>query len=125
VPRRVPSRLARPFAGAPPARRRGTLAGRIALVTTAVAAVAVLVAGLVSLSLVNRAGDADARRTLSALADAAAEGAGGNGRLGDGSVALGRQRTRNQLNALKIDFTFLTRPARPAAARPTAWPAGR
>jgi two-component system sensor histidine kinase BaeS len=90
-------------------RRRGTLAGRIALVTTAVAAVAVLVAGLVSLSLVNGAGDADARRTLSALADAAAEGAGGNGRLGDGSVALGRQRTRNQLNALKIDFTFLTR----------------
>ena len=98
-----------PFAGPPPARRRGTLAGRIALVTTAVAAVAVLVAGLVSLSLVNRAGDADARRTLSALADAAAEGAGGNGRLGDGSVAFGRQRTRNQLNALRIDFTFLTR----------------
>ena len=96
------------FAGPPPARRRGTLATRIALVTTAVAAVAVLVAGLVSLSLVNRAGDADARRTLSALADAAAEGAGGSGRLGDGP-ALGRQRTRNQLNALKIDFTFLTR----------------
>ncbi len=58
--------------------------------------------------LVNRAGDADARRTLSALADAAAEGAGGTGRLGEGPVA-GRQRTRNQLNALKIDFTFLTR----------------
>jgi signal transduction histidine kinase len=97
------------FARPSPARRRGTLAGRIALVTTAVAAVAVLVAGLVSLSLVNRAGDADARRTLSALADAAAEGVGGGGRLGDGSVALGRTRTRNQLNALKIDFTFLTR----------------
>ena len=88
--------------------RRQTLATRIALVTTAVAVVAVLVAGLVSLSLVNRAGDADARRTLSALADAAAEGAGGSGRLGEGPVA-GRQRTRNQLNALKIDFTFLTR----------------
>ena len=97
-----------PFASPPRGRRRGTLAGRIALVTTAVAVVAVLVAGLVSLSLVNRAGDADARRTLSALADAAAEGAGGSGRLGDGP-ALGRQRTRNQLNALKIDFTFLTR----------------
>ena len=67
-----------------------------------------LVAGLVSLSLVNRAGDADARRTLSALADAAAEGAGGSGRLGQGPV-VGRTRTRNQLNALKIDFTFLTR----------------
>ena len=36
--------------------RRQTLATRIALVTTAVAVVAVLVAGLVSLSLVNRAG---------------------------------------------------------------------
>jgi two-component system, OmpR family, sensor kinase len=88
--------------------RRGTLAGRIALVTTAVAIVAVLVAGVVSLSLVRNAGDADARKTLSALADAAAEGTAGSGRLGDGPV-LGRQRTRNQLNALKIDFTFLTR----------------
>ena len=97
-----------PFASPPRGRRRGTLAGRIALVTTAVAVVAVLVAGLVSLSLVNRAGDADARRTLSALADAAAEGASGSGRLGDGP-AVGRPRTRNQLNALKIDFTFLTR----------------
>ena len=96
-----------PVTGAGP-RPAGTLAARIALVTTAVAVVAVLVAGLVSLSLVNRAGDADARRTLSALADAAAEGAGGSGRLGERPVA-GRQRTRNQLNALKIDFTFLTR----------------
>jgi two-component system sensor histidine kinase BaeS len=87
---------------------RGTLAGRIALVTTAVAVVAVLVAGVVSLGLVRGAGDADARKTLSALADAAAEGTGGSGRLGDGPV-LGRTRTRNQLNALKIDFTFLTR----------------
>jgi two-component system OmpR family sensor kinase len=88
--------------------RRGTLAGRIALVTTAVAVVAVLVAGLVSLGLVRSAGDADARKTLSALADAAADGSGGTGRLGDGP-ALARQRTRNQLNGLKIDFTFLTR----------------
>ena len=88
--------------------RRQTLAGRIALVTTAVAVVAVLVAGLVSLSLVNRAGDADARRTLAALADAAADAAGGNGRLGE-RPALSRTRTANQLRALKIDFTFLTR----------------
>ena len=51
--------------------------------TTLVAAVAVLVAGLVSLGLVRSAGDADARRTLSALADAAADSAGG----GTGSAA--------------------------------------
>jgi two-component system, OmpR family, sensor kinase len=88
-------------------RRRGTLAGRIALVTTLVAAVAVLVAGLVSLGLVRSAGDDDARKTLSALADAAADGAGGGTRVGGPAVA--RQRTRNQLTALKIDFTFLTR----------------
>jgi two-component system OmpR family sensor kinase len=87
--------------------RRQTLAGRIALVTTAVAAVAVLVAGLVSLGLVRSAGDGDARRTLSALADAAADSTGGQGRLA--GPAVGRQRTRNQLTALKIDFTFLTR----------------
>jgi len=91
---------------APPGRRR-TLAARIALVTTAVAAVAVLVAGLVSVGLVRSAGDEDARRTLSALADAAADGAGGTGRLG--GTLVGRQRTRNQLTALKIDFTLLTR----------------
>ncbi|HST66149.1 MAG TPA: HAMP domain-containing sensor histidine kinase, partial [Mycobacteriales bacterium] len=86
---------------------RGTLAGRIALVTTAVAVVAVLVAGLVSVGFVRSAGDTDARRTLATLADAAADSATGTGRLG--GVALAKQRTRNQLNALKIDFTLLTR----------------
>jgi two-component system, OmpR family, sensor kinase len=91
--------------------RRRTLAGRVALVTTAVAVVAVLVAGLVSLGLVRSAGDADARKTLSALADAAADSAGGQGRLA--RPALARQRTRNQLTALKIDFTFLTRTGAP------------
>lgn len=88
-------------------RRRPTLATRIALVTTAVAVVAVLVAGLVSLGLVRSAGDTDARRTLAALADAAAANSESTGRLG-GAVAR-RQRTANQLRALKIDFTFLTR----------------
>ena len=63
--------------------RRHTLAGRIALVTTAVAVVAVLVAGLVSLGLVRSAGDHDARRTISALADAAAEGSGAGRRSVD------------------------------------------
>ena len=89
-------------------RRRGTLAGRIALVTTVVAVVAVLVAGVVSLGLVRSAGDTDARRTLSALADAAATNADNTTGRAGGAVA-GRTRTRNQLKALKIDFTFLTR----------------
>ena len=93
--------------------RRATLAGRIALVTTAVAAVAVLVAGLVSFGLVRSAGDADARRTLSALADAAADGADRTGPLG--RTGAGRQRTRTQLTGLQIDFTFLTRDGRTVA----------
>jgi len=50
-------------------RRRPTLASRTALVTIAVAAVAVLVAGAVSLGLVRSAGEVDARRTLAVLAD--------------------------------------------------------
>jgi two-component system, OmpR family, sensor kinase len=91
----------------PGPRRRPTLAARIALVTTAVAAVAVLVAGLVSLGLVRSAGDADARRTLAALADAAADAATRTGALG--GPAMSRQRTRNQLTALDIDFAFLSR----------------
>ena len=78
--------------------------------TTAVAVVAVLIAGLVSLGLVRSAGDADARRTLSALADAAAEGAERTGPLG--RAGAGRQRTRTQLTGLQIDFTFLTRHGR-------------
>jgi two-component system sensor histidine kinase BaeS len=93
--------------GPPPRRSRGTLAARIALVTTAVAAVAVLVAGLVSLGLVRSAGDADARRTLAALADAAGDTATRTGALGGPVVS--RQRIRNQLSALDIDFAFLTR----------------
>ncbi|MFL6129779.1 MAG: sensor histidine kinase [Mycobacteriales bacterium] len=92
------------FAGG---RRRPTLAARVALVTTAVAAVTVLVAGLVSLGLVRSAGDEDARRTLAALADAAAQGpptrAGATGPL------ISRQRTRAQLTGLKIDFTLVNR----------------
>ncbi|HEX6755977.1 MAG TPA: HAMP domain-containing sensor histidine kinase [Mycobacteriales bacterium] len=87
-------------------RRRPTLAARVALVTTVVAVVAVLVAGVVSLGLVRSAGDADARRTLAALADAAAAN---TDTARPGGALLARTRTRNQLNGLKIDFTFLTR----------------
>ncbi len=110
-----PAELAGAPGSAPPRERdglarRGTLATRVALVTTAVAAVAVLIAGLVSLGLVRSAGDADARRTLSALADAAAEGAERTGPLG--RAGAGRQRARAQLTGLQIDFTFLTRDGR-------------
>ena len=97
--------------GPPPAggpargRRAGSLATRVALVTTAVAVVAVLVAGVVSLGLVRSAGETEARRNLAALADAAVDSADGPVRTG----VAPRARTRAQLNALKIDFTFVTR----------------
>lgn len=55
--------------------RRRTLATQIAVVTIAVAVVTVLVAGLVSLSLVRSAAERDARRSLAALADGAAAAA--------------------------------------------------
>jgi len=59
-----------PAAGPTPGpARRPTLASRTALVTVAVAAVAVLVAGAVSLGLVRPAGESDARRVLAVLAD--------------------------------------------------------
>jgi len=67
--------------------------------------VAVLVAGLVSLGLVRSAGDAEARRTLAALADAASDGGAHAGPFGRPLPA--RQRTRAQLADLKIDFALL------------------
>jgi two-component system OmpR family sensor kinase len=51
------------------ARRRSGLASRLALVTTLVAAVAVLVAGLVSIGLLRGASDTEARRQLARQAD--------------------------------------------------------
>jgi two-component system sensor histidine kinase BaeS len=51
------------------ARRRSGLASRLALVTTLVAAVAVLVVGLVSISLLRGASDTEARQQLSRQAD--------------------------------------------------------
>ncbi|HYT10309.1 MAG TPA: HAMP domain-containing sensor histidine kinase [Mycobacteriales bacterium] len=83
-------------------RRRPTLQYRTAQVTIAVAAVAVLVAGVVLLGLVRSAADSDARRTLGALADAAADASDRPGRLAP-------SRTRAQLTALKVDFAFVTR----------------
>jgi two-component system, OmpR family, sensor kinase len=69
-----PDRLA---GGAEKVRVRPTLASRIALVTIAVAAIAVLISGLVSLNLVRSAGTSDARKALSGLADNVAGVLGG------------------------------------------------
>jgi two-component system sensor histidine kinase BaeS len=52
------------------------MAGRLALLTTAVAAVAVLIAGAVSYGLVRDAAEAEARESLSRQADVVAEGGG-------------------------------------------------
>jgi two-component system, OmpR family, sensor kinase len=49
--------------------RRATLAGRIAIVTTLVAAAAVLIAGLVSLPLIRSSAESQARSTLARQAD--------------------------------------------------------
>jgi two-component system OmpR family sensor kinase len=58
----------RPAAGPAPKRRSG-LASRLAIATTAVAALAVLVAGLVSLGLLRGATDTEARQALGRQAD--------------------------------------------------------
>ena len=54
--------------------RPATMAGRLALLTTAVAAVAVLIAGAVSLGLVRSAAEDEARKSLARQADVVAEG---------------------------------------------------
>jgi two-component system sensor histidine kinase BaeS len=54
--------------------RPATMAGRLALLTTAVAAVAVLIAGAVSYGLVRNAAEAEARKSLASQADVVAEG---------------------------------------------------
>jgi len=71
----------------PPARRpRGTFAGRTALLTTAVAAVVVVIAVLVGYGLVRSAAESEARRALARQADVVAgtsvPGPGAGGRLG-------------------------------------------
>ena len=75
-----------------PTRRRPTLASRTALVTIGVAAVAVLVAGVVSLSLVRSVGVAQGQRTLATLADnvagSLAEQPGAGGRRPARGLAL-------------------------------------
>lgn len=53
------------------ARRRGTLAQRVALLTTAVAVLTALVAGVLGAGLIQRANETSARRTLARLADVA------------------------------------------------------
>jgi two-component system, OmpR family, sensor kinase len=86
--------------GTEKARVRPTLASRIALVTIAVAAIAVLISGLVSLNLVRSAGTSDARRALAGLADNVAGVLGGasvddNGQPGQVSPRPGRRGGNN------------------------------
>jgi two-component system sensor histidine kinase BaeS len=88
-------------------RRRPTLASRTALVTIAVAAAAMLVAGGVSLGLVRSAGEADGQRTLGTLADNVA------GALAE-QPSLGRRPARGQaglvqrfLRGTNIDYAML------------------
>ncbi|MDP9221534.1 MAG: sensor histidine kinase, partial [Actinomycetota bacterium] len=73
--------------------RRRTLAARVGLVTTAVAAVAVLIAGLVSYGLVLGAADDEAQRVLARQADVVASTAvPESGRSGRVAIRVGSLR---------------------------------
>ena len=111
-----------PVTGPP---RRQTLATRIALVTTAVAVVAVLVAGLV----VAEPGEPGRRRRRPPDAVRAgrrrgrAAPAAPAGSATDRSPAGSAPATSS--SAARSTSPSSPGPARPAAARPTGWPAGR
>jgi two-component system, OmpR family, sensor kinase len=94
-------------------RRRPTLASRTALVTIAVAAVAVLVAGVVSLGLVRSAGEADGRHTLGVLADNIA------GALSQRPV-VNRTLTRQFLGNTDIKYAVLGRTGAVVSGQPLA-----
>ncbi len=68
-----------------------SMAGRVALLTTSVAAVAVLIAGTISYSLVRDAAEAEARKSLSRQADVISEGGQRLGRFGRTRDVLERQ----------------------------------
>jgi two-component system, OmpR family, sensor kinase len=77
-------------------RRRPTLASRTALVTTAVAVVAVLIAGVLSYSLTPAAAERQARRTLAQVADA--------GRTEFGSRRIGNRQLLRVVNISVATF---------------------
>jgi len=102
-----------PPTGQPGGRRRPTLASRTALVTIAVAAVAVLVAGAVSLGLVRSVGEAEGRHTLAVLADNVA------GALSQRPV-VNRTLTRQFLGSTDIRYAILDRTGAVVAGQPLA-----
>ncbi|MGB9378229.1 MAG: HAMP domain-containing sensor histidine kinase [Mycobacteriales bacterium] len=86
---------------------RHTLASRIALVTTAVAAVAVLIAGVVSYGLVRGAADAEAQHALARQADVIAS-TQDSSPLGPRRAAV-PARVGEQLRRQGIQFVVITR----------------
>jgi len=84
-------------------RRRSTLAQRVALLTTAVAILTALVAGLLAVGLIQRANEASARRTLSRLADVA-KATADQGVRADAA----QSRARRTLNAIGIGSATVT-----------------
>lgn len=93
-------------------RRRPGLAGRAALVTVAVAFVAVLITGLVSAGLVRSASQDEARRTLGRYAELVAS------RPANGQPTA-RARTRTLFHRLDIDLVFVGVDATASAGRRT------
>ncbi len=119
-PRRPPAEAAvRPATGT--ARRRMSLASQTTLVTIAVAAVAMLVVGLVSVGLVRSAGERDAQRVLAELADNVA------GALAEQPALGGRRPARGQallvqrfLRGTNIQYAVLGPDGSPLASQPLA-----
>lgn len=85
--------------------RHTGLAARTALVTVAVAAITVLIAGVVSLGLVRGATRDQARRTLGRFAELAAAPTAGGGAAGGGAAPNARLRTgESALRRLQVSF---------------------
>jgi len=84
-------------------RRRGTLALRMALLTSLTAVITALLAGLLSVQLIRGNNLKAAQRTLATEADAAQEEANSGS-----TAALGQTRARASLRVLKIEFVVVT-----------------
>jgi signal transduction histidine kinase len=80
---------------------RGTLAGRISLLTIGVTVLTALVAGALSIGLIRAADQSSARRTLARIADATQTTADA------GAGVRGDQRARRTLRALNMQFATL------------------
>ena len=85
------------------ARRRGSLALRMALLTTAIAVITALVAGGLSVQLIRHNNASAAQKSLANVADAARTEADASP-----SAAQGQLRARATLRALKIQFVPVT-----------------